>query len=96
MFDALSYSESLAKLGVPEDNAKLQAKALTKAFESNDLATKEDIVRSESKMTEAIVRLELKLTSNMSDMRFEFIRWMIGMFFAITGMMFTLLKLMLP
>lgn len=69
MFDALSYSESLAKLGVPEDNAKLQAKALTKAFESNDLATKEDIVRSESKMTEAIVRLELKLTSNMSDMR---------------------------
>lgn len=96
MFDALSYSESLAKLGVPEDNAKLQAKALTKAFESNDLATKEDIIRSESKMTEAIVRLELKLTSNMSDMRFEFIRWMIGMFFAITGMMFTLLKLMLP
>lgn len=62
MFDALGYSESLAKLGVPADNARLQAKALSEAFKSNNLATTEDVFRLESKTTETINKLEFKTT----------------------------------
>ncbi len=57
MFDTLSYSEALAGTGVPEDQAKLQAKVLSEALQSNDLATKADIVKLESKMAEMELRI---------------------------------------
>lgn len=121
MFDTLRYSESLANAGVPEDQARLQAKVLSGAFESNDLATKADIVdlrsdvkaeiselRSDvkaeiSELRSNIVKLDAQMAVNMSEtssqilgMKLEFTRWIIGMFFAITGVMFALLRLMLP
>lgn len=58
MFDALSYSESLAKIGVPQEQAKLQAKVLSKAFESNDLATKSDITELKSDVKADIAELK--------------------------------------
>ena len=57
MFDTLSYSEALTDIGVPEDQAKLQAKVLSEALQSNDLATKADIVKLESKMAEMELRI---------------------------------------
>jgi len=63
MFDALSYAKSLTDIGVPEDQSTLQAKALSKALESNDLATKDDIYRLEFKM---------------SEMKFMIITWQIA------------------
>lgn len=74
MLDTLSYSESLISIGVPEDQAKLQARVLSEALESNNLATTEDIVRLEFKMTvvesklrEDIVKLDSKITVVKSD-----------------------------
>lgn len=103
MFDTLSYSEELVNIGVPEKQAKLQAKVLSKALDLNDFATTKDIVRLEAKMTVMEAKLtvnmseiETKLTANMSEMKFELIKWMIGMFFALTGVMFALFKFMLP
>lgn len=43
MLDTLSYVEALMHAGVPEHQAKLQARALLRAFASTDLATKADI-----------------------------------------------------
>lgn len=63
MFDTLNYSEALVSIGVPENQAKLQAKVLSTAFESNDLATKADIV---------------KLGSKMAEMELRIIKWQIG------------------
>lgn len=65
MFDALSYSESLTGIGVPENQAKLQAKALSEAFESTgtDLATKADIAELKTQ----IVEMELRM-----------IKWQVG------------------
>lgn len=67
MFDTLSYSEALTDIGVPEGQAKLQAKALSTAFESNDLATKADI---KTEITE--------LKTQMAEMELRIIKWQIG------------------
>lgn len=73
-FNALGYSEALADAGVPENQARLQAKALSEAFESNDLATVSDIVRLESKITE----LKADVKAQMSEMELRIIKWQIG------------------
>lgn len=52
MFDTLSYSEALADTGVPENQAKLQAKVLSKAFDSDDLAKRSDIISLKAEITE--------------------------------------------
>ncbi len=66
-FDALGYSEVLTGIGVPEKQAKLQAKALSKVFESNDLATKSDIIELKSSMETKMAEMELRI-----------IKWQIG------------------
>ncbi len=43
MLDTLSYTEALVNAGVPENQARLQARSLLRAFESTDLATKADL-----------------------------------------------------
>ncbi len=73
-FDALGYSESLTDIGVPENQAKLQAKALSEAFDSNDLATKSDITRLESKITE----LKADVKAQIFEMELRIIKWQIG------------------
>lgn len=91
-FDALGYSESLVDIGVSENQARLQAKALSEAFDSNDVATASDIVRLESKITGDVVRLESKigeveskiienvvrLESKITEMELRLIKWQIG------------------
>jgi len=73
-FDALGYSEALTGIGVSEKQAKLQAKALSEAFDSNDLATKSDIVRLEFKITE----LKADVKAQISEMELRIIKWQIG------------------
>lgn len=58
MFDALSYSETLISTGVAEDTARLQAKGLSEALESNDLATKADITELRANVKTNIVELK--------------------------------------
>jgi len=89
VFDTLSYSESLAKIGVPQEQVKLQAKLLSKAFESNDLATKADIteLRSDVKLDITELRSDVKLDitelkadvkTRMAEMELRIIKWQIG------------------
>jgi hypothetical protein len=42
-FDTLAYTEELKNSGVPEKQAMAQVRALSKALESKDLATKTDL-----------------------------------------------------
>lgn len=81
MFDTLDYSESLVSIGVPENQAKLQAKVLSKAFESNDLATKSDIMELKSDFTElkSDTKSQIsKIETKMSEMELRIIKWQIG------------------
>jgi hypothetical protein len=54
-FDSLEFVETLTKAGVPEAQAKAEAKAINSAFkqlaESKDLATKQDLAILEERMT---------------------------------------------
>lgn len=54
-FDILEFVETLTKAGVPEAQAKAEAKAINSAFkqlaESKDLATKQDLAVLEERMT---------------------------------------------
>lgn len=110
MFDTLSYAEDLVEIGVPESQSRLQAKVLSKAFASNNLATKTDIaeLRAEVKTDIAELRADftklradvktdiIRLESKVSDVKFELIKWVAGMSFATMGVMFALLRFMLP
>lgn len=92
MFDALNYLESLTNIGVPENQAKLQAKALSKAFESNDLATKVDIAELKVDIAELkvgvkadIIALKISTKADIADLKAEMsamelrvIKWQIG------------------
>ncbi len=84
-FNALGYSEALTDAGVPENQARLQAKALLEAFESNDLATVSDIAELRADVKSNIVRLEAKITelkadvkAQISEMELRIIKWQIG------------------
>ncbi len=92
MLDTLDYSDSLTDAGVPANQARVHAKALSEAFESNNLATTADIVRLEAKLTV----MDSGFTVRMSEMKLELIKWGVGMVFALSGIMFALLRFMLP
>lgn len=114
MLDTLEYSDSLTDAGVPADQARVHAKALSEAVESNNFATSADIARLETTISSEIsrletttsadiARLEAKLTVmgsdftvRMSEMKLELIKWGVGMVFALSGIMFALLRFMLP
>ena len=67
-FDTLAFSERLVASGVPEDQAKEHARALSDALEAKDLVTKE-FLRAELEP----IRSELKL-----------IKWMLALVIAVT------------
>lgn len=85
VFDTFEYAEELKTAGVNEGQIRAQIRALSKALESKDLATKSDISE---------LRNELK--NDMSELKIDLIKWMIGSLFAFSGIMFTLLRFMLP
>ncbi len=62
-FDSLEFVETLTKAGVPEAQAKAEAKAINSAFrqlaESKDLATKQDLAVLEERMTSNLYKAML-------------------------------------
>lgn len=78
MLNTLDYSEALADAGVPPDQARAQAKALSEALESNDLATKTDIANLEA-TTSANLKSEMAdMKTDMAKMETRIIKWQIG------------------
>ena len=84
-FDTLEYLETLKASGIPDEQSKAQTQALSKALEFQDVATKSDL-------------LELKgvFKSDILELKVELIKWIIGMAFSFAGIMFVLLRFMLP
>jgi FAD synthase len=84
-FDSLEFVETLTKAGVPEAQAKAEAKAIGNAFkqitESKELATKQDISISES-----------KIRQEMAELKSELLRAMLLQTFAIAGLVIAVVK----
>lgn len=86
-FDSLEFVETLTKAGVPEAQAKAEAKAIGSAFkqitDSKDLATKQDIAVSES-----------KIRQEMAELKSEILRAILLQTFAIAGLVIAVVKFM--
>ena len=84
-FDSLEFVETLTKAGVPEAQAKAEAKAINSAFkqimESKELATKQDL---------AI--LESNLRKDMAEMKSDMMRAMLLQTFTIAGLVIAVVK----
>ncbi len=63
-FDTMDYAEQLIESGVPQQQAKVQSKALKAVVDdivSNALATKNDLTVTHTQITNKIAELELKI-----------------------------------
>lgn len=69
MFDTLSYSEDLAGTGIPEGQAKLQAKALSKVLESDDLAKRSDVAELRADVKTDIIEFKADVKVDIADLR---------------------------
>jgi len=91
-FDTLKYFEILKEAGIPEDQCRAQIEVLEIALESSDIATKTDILELKTDISE----LKTEFKTNTLLLKVELIMWMFGMGFSIVGIMFVILRLMLP
>lgn len=93
-FDSLEFVETLTKAGVPEAQAKAEAKAISNAFkqimDSKDLATKQDLLSLQHNMTV----IESNLRKDMAEIKSEMMRAMLLQTFAIAGLVIAVVKFM--
>jgi hypothetical protein len=86
-FDTLKFANQLKTAGVPATHAEAEAKALSEVFETNlsELATKADLRELE-------LRITSRSDSKLADLKFELLKWMIGLAVAQAGLIIGLLK----
>jgi len=86
-FDTLKFANQLKAAGVPADHAEAEAKALSEVLETNlnDLVTNKDMDARLQK-TESVLRQE------MANLKFELLKWIIGLAVAQAGLIIGLLK----
>jgi hypothetical protein len=86
-FDTLKFANRLKTAGVPAVQAEAEAEALSEVFETNlsELVTNKDMDAKFEKTT-SLLRHE------MSDMKFELLKWIMGIAIAQTGLIIGILK----
>jgi hypothetical protein len=84
-FDTLKFANRLKTAGVPAVQAEAEADALAEVFETNlsELATNAKLEKTES-----------ALRQEMSNMKFELLKWMIGLAIAQAGLLVGLIGLL--
>jgi len=75
-FDTLKFANQLKAAGVPADHAEAEAKALSEVFETN--------------LSELATNKDMDI--KLANMKFELLKWMIGLLIAQTGLLLALLK----
>ena len=90
-FDTLKFANQLKTAGVPSVHAEAEAKALSEVLETNlgELATKSDLREVEAK-------LDSKIDKEIANLKFERLKWMIGLAIAqatlLIGVLIAILK----
>ena len=85
--DTLEYVKRLEAAGVDRKAAEAHAEALRGAIE-DELATKTDIIRLESRMSEVKTELEAKI----AELKAVIMKYMVAQTFVIAGIVFALLR----
>ena len=86
-FDTLKFANRLKTAGVPAIQAEAEADALAEAFKTNlsELATKADLRELE-------LRITSRFDNRLADLKFELLKWLIGLAIAQVGLLVGLLK----
>jgi len=107
-FDTLKFANRLKTAGVPAGHAEAEAKALSEVLETNlgELATKTDLREVETGLRHEIgdvrheigdlrkdlQRVEERFDTKLANLKFELLKWMIGLAVAQAGLIIGLLK----
>jgi hypothetical protein len=91
-FDTLKFANRLKTAGVPAVQA--EAEALSEVLETNlsELATKSDLREVETGLRHEIGDLRKGIDVKLVNLKFELLKWMIGLLVAQTGLLLALLK----
>jgi len=91
-FDTLKFANRLKTAGVPTVQA--EAEALSEVLETNlsELATKSDLREVETGLRHEMKESTSALRQEMTNMKFELLKWMIGLAIAQTTLLLALLK----
>jgi uncharacterized small protein (DUF1192 family) len=90
-FDTLKYADKLEAAGIPREQAKMHASALSEVLEVNmkELATKGDLAMLEARME---ARTE-QLRAEIERTKAELIKWNIGAIIAAAGLAMAIARL---
>jgi hypothetical protein len=100
-FDTLKFANRLKTAGVPAGQAEAEADALAEVLETNlgELATKEDLrheigdVRHEiGDLRKDLQRVEERFDTKLANLKFELLKWIMGIAIAQAGLIIGLLK----
>ena len=100
-FDTLKFANRLKTAGVPPVQAEAEADALSEVFEANwsELSTKADLREVETNLRHEIgdVRHEISdlrkdIDAKLANLKFELLKWLIGLTIAQAGLVIGLLK----
>lgn len=107
-FNTLKFANRLKTAGVPSVQAEAEAEALSEIFEANwsELATKQDIVESRQgtkhdiaelhheigDLRKDLQRVEERFDTKLANLKFELLKWLIGLTIAQVGLVIGLLK----
>jgi hypothetical protein len=93
-FDTLKFANQLKTASVPATHAEAEAKALSEVFETNlsELATKEDLHREIGDVRHEISDLRKDIDAKLANLKFELLKWLIGLTIAQAGLVIGLLK----
>ena len=93
-FDTLKFANRLKTAGVPAAQAEAEAKALSEVLETNlnELATKEDLRHEISDVRKDLQRVEDRFDTKLANLKFDLIKWMIGLLVAQTGLLLAVLR----
>jgi hypothetical protein len=80
-FDTLKFVKTLKGAGVSEAQAEAFSTAVQESHEAAEVATKSDVRDAVS-----------TLRQEMSEMKFELLKWMVGLLIGQTGLLLALLK----
>lgn len=90
-FDTLAYANKLKDAGVPDKQAEAQCAALVELFDYQ-AATKKDVQESEARLKQDLRESESRLERKISEIKFDLIKWIIGLFFAQSALLISVVK----